>query len=346
MKLVQRTERETYYSHQMDVTSRLKRLAPLYKPPVAPDGADEHTGTADDRDTSAKLEPPDLWDPEKQWLEKAEDNEMACASEVKSRAVRWHRNLDNLRILYRAGVLGNFAVCDAFAYLRVPVRAPVKLLGQFALASLSPIPQTKAAASGTKPTRNPANLFALIESTHYTPDITSLKDKADEHSASGHPANLLSLPLLIAEWKKESVSGEQAANQHYINHVAGVRFLQACGITDIPLFGLRSSGPVLLLDYAYASPPERSEDDPFVIICDRNAFKFDLENSMGIWRFASTIFSINRLHVPKLLEKWKAAADVLYNKMPTLNTAPSDCTVTITSNRAHPRNCASFHSGR
>ena len=61
----------------------------------------------------------------------------------------------------------------------------------------------------------------------------------------------LDLPVLISEWKREGGNIHQAANQHYVSHTSGARFLKACGIVDFPVFGLTSNGPLLTLDYAY-----------------------------------------------------------------------------------------------
>ena len=66
----------------------------------------------------------------------------------------------------------------------------------------------------------------------------------------------LVLPVLVAEWKAESVTREAAVNQHRMNHAAATRFLESLGITNFPVFGLISDGPRCTLDYSFVDGSE------------------------------------------------------------------------------------------
>ena len=156
--------------------------------------------------------------------------------------------------------------------------------------------------------------LALAMGPRWHPDIkivTQYKHARNPPLPDG--MSLLHLPVLIAEWKKEGSNIAQALNQESMNLVAAARFLEACGITDFPVFGLISDGPVLNLDYAYSGDEikipgfaEPSAERP-VLVCDRHSVTFNLRNPMCVWHLATTMISINRLHVLDLLDKWETA---------------------------------------
>ncbi|EKM61483.1 uncharacterized protein PHACADRAFT_248126 [Phanerochaete carnosa HHB-10118-sp] len=271
-------------------------------------------------------------------------HEFTSAQAMLSRVLQWYRDLKDYHILHRATLIRERAICDAIASLRVPVSGISSgLLQDFALISTSSGPALKRAPDADRTGQAHSDaasgedvLFVETQATHYCPDImpsqnpTRLGQKADDSANKGKgtfaepepiTADLLQLPVLVAEWKKEGGDAEQAANQHYIDLVASVKFLQVCGITDCPVFGLRSDGPILLLDYAYATPPSGDGTDSVITVCDRNAFQYNLGSPMGVWRFATAMVSINRCHMPRLLHKWEEAQKT-YRTAPTVDTPP------------------------
>lgn len=255
--------------------------------------------------------------------------EMTCAQAMFFRVLEWTRNLGDYHLLHRAALIRERAICDAFASLRVPVPGVSSgLLQDFALIGTSPGPAPKQASDAKRTGQAHSDaasredlIFTRTQETHYCPDVSANKGKETSAKSKPFAGDVLQLPVLIAEWKKEGGDAEQVTNQHYIDLVASVRFLQVCGITDFPVFGLRSNGPILYLDYAYATPPSDKGADSVIIICDRNAFQYDLESPMGVWRFATAMVSINRCHMPRLLCKWEEA-QVMYGKAPTVDMPP------------------------
>ncbi|EKM61422.1 uncharacterized protein PHACADRAFT_248016 [Phanerochaete carnosa HHB-10118-sp] len=262
-------------------------------------------------------------------------HELTSAQAMLSRVFQWTRDLNDYHILRRATLIRERAICDAIASFRVPVLGVSSgLLQDFALIGTSSGPAMKRASDATS---GEDAFFVKTQATHYRPpDImpskhpTRLRQKADDSANKDKEtfakpksvtADLLQLPVLIAEWKKEGGDAEQVANQHYIDLVASVKFLQVCGITDFPVFGLRSDGPILLLDYAYATPPSGDGTDSVITVCDRNAVQYDLKSPMGIWRFATAMVSIIRCHMPRLLHKWEEAQKT-YGTAPTVGTPP------------------------
>lgn len=179
----------------------------------------------------------------------------------------------------------------------------------------------------------PDGLLTATQASFYLPrvDVVELPPRDGEPQEERNPPlpqglNYLHLPVLISEWKREGGNILQAANQHYVNHTSGARFLEACGIVDFPVFGLTSNGPLLTLDYAYTGAHIQSKafgermERP-VLIGERDAIQFDLQDPIGMWRLATTVISINRLHVPGLLQEWEQAQRKYHTK-PTGETPP------------------------
>lgn len=278
--------------------------------------------------------------------------EQACVADVQHRMGSWRKQLDELHVFRRASAMSSTAVVDAMAYLRVPVSIPKAQLQDFALANTSysasevtesrsatdeaasemqpstsdsakTPQQRKGGSSARPPTRSSQKTSVKQEksvissdfpSSSWVPDINidGLDDDKERNPMLAEDQHYLHLPILVQEWKKPDGDIRQATNQQLLDLVSSVRFLEACGIVNFPVFGLVSDGPFLDLDVAftdserhrpteqYAGPGERP-----VLICNRHATRFDLLNPMGMWRFATTIISINRLHVPKMLKEWR-----------------------------------------
>ena len=191
----------------------------------------------------------------KEWAKDAHTREKACADHIEDHLLTWSYLLDEIHVLYRAALMETTCVCDALGYLQVPVEADKESLNGFALTSASSQtsePTTSSFDTLKKTKLDP--LLAKIDGTQWRHDIVlpEREEKGNSDSSpSVHGVSYLDLPAVVVEWKKEGGTIQQAMNQHSVNHVTAAWFLEACGITEFPVFGITSDGPVLTLDYTF-----------------------------------------------------------------------------------------------
>ena len=87
------------------------------------------------------------------------------------------------------------------------------------------------------------------EQTGSTESMDALASKA-QRLRLGPDATCLELPILTVEYKKASGSLMQGTNQVRMCLTASVKFLQAAGITNVPVYGVQTDGPIVVLPAA------------------------------------------------------------------------------------------------
>ncbi|KAL4061991.1 hypothetical protein J3A83DRAFT_4114288, partial [Scleroderma citrinum] len=133
----------------------------------------------------------------------------------------------------------------------------------------------------------------LHDPFHFTP----------QKAIQGDPSirfDSLSLPILIAEYKKKDDSGIfKAVNQCRIYLVSAVRFLEALGITDQPVFGLVTKGAEGSIFMAWLNGKTEK-----IYIIDRNVKTFDLTNPLDAFQFATILVRLSQ-HAQGLKTKFE-----------------------------------------
>ncbi|KAL4063323.1 hypothetical protein J3A83DRAFT_4106855, partial [Scleroderma citrinum] len=110
----------------------------------------------------------------------------------------------------------------------------------------------------------------------------------------------ISLPILIAEYKKKDDSGIfKAMNQCRIYLVSALRFLEALGITGQPVFGLVTKGAEGSILMAWLSGKTEK-----IYIMDRNVRTFDLTNPLDAFQFATILVRLSQ-HAQGLKTKFE-----------------------------------------
>ncbi|KAL4061822.1 hypothetical protein J3A83DRAFT_4115705, partial [Scleroderma citrinum] len=110
----------------------------------------------------------------------------------------------------------------------------------------------------------------------------------------------ISLPILIAEYKKKDGSGIfKAMNQCRIYLVSALRFLEALGITGQPVFGLVTKGAEGSILMAWLSGKTEK-----IYIIDRNVKTFDLTNPLDAFQFATILVRLSQ-HAQGLKTKFE-----------------------------------------
>ncbi|KAL4061972.1 hypothetical protein J3A83DRAFT_4147109 [Scleroderma citrinum] len=133
----------------------------------------------------------------------------------------------------------------------------------------------------------------LHDPFHFTP----------QKAIQGDPSirfDSLSLPILIAEYKKKDDSGIfKAMNQCRIYLVSALRFLEALGITGQPVFGLVTKGAEGSILMAWLSGKTEK-----IYIIDRNVKTFDLTNPLDAFQFATILVRLSQ-HAQGLKTKFE-----------------------------------------
>ncbi|KAL4066229.1 hypothetical protein V8B97DRAFT_1981308, partial [Scleroderma yunnanense] len=133
----------------------------------------------------------------------------------------------------------------------------------------------------------------LHDPFHFTP----------QKAIQGDPSirfDSLSLPILIAEYKKKDDSGIfKAMNQCRIYLVSALRFLEALGITGQPVFGLVTKGAEGSILMAWLSGKTEK-----IYIIDRNVKTFDLTNPLDAFQFATILVRLSQ-HAQDLKTKFE-----------------------------------------
>ena len=112
----------------------------------------------------------------------------------------------------------------------------------------------EARTNGTRYTIPSSSVSTSMQSLHK--EKTGLAESMDALASKAQRLRLrldathLELPILTAEYKKGSDSLMQGTNQVRMYLTASVKFLQAVGITNVPVYGIRTDGPIVVLPAA------------------------------------------------------------------------------------------------
>ncbi|KAI0915293.1 hypothetical protein AcV5_005457 [Taiwanofungus camphoratus] len=210
--------------------------------------------------------------------------------------------------------------CDALGTLRIPIAVAEELLKTIRLANLAPYatpyesqhspqsrpdslspPDNKQGASTPKGTNH---TYAMVASTTcpsraihnrfreerkdpvslLTETLKGLGFDCKVKSDSSESA-ILELPLIVIEYKKASYSETQGENQHRLYCTALLRFLEAIGITDYPIYSVLAEGPQATLSSARIR-------NGVVHIFERHTLSFDISTAIGAWHYATVLCRI------------------------------------------------------
>ncbi|KAF8546704.1 hypothetical protein OG21DRAFT_1472941 [Imleria badia] len=118
-------------------------------------------------------------------------------------------------------------------------------------------------------------------------------------------ATRLELPILTVEYKKASNSMMKGTNQVRMYLTASVKFLQAVGITNIPVYGVQTDGPVVVL------PAAVLQDDNFVYLFERLVERLDISTPLGAWHYATILCRLAQNHAEVLEKRFEEVGEKL-----------------------------------
>ena len=95
----------------------------------------------------------------------------------------------------------------------------------------------------------PSSSFSTSMQTHEQKMADKLGFKVQDLRL-GPDTAYLELPILIVEYKKDSDNLMKGTNKLRMYLTASVKFLQAVGITNIPVYGVQTDGPIVVLPAA------------------------------------------------------------------------------------------------
>ncbi|KAI0918097.1 hypothetical protein AcV5_002870 [Taiwanofungus camphoratus] len=239
---------------------------------------------------------------------------------VENQALDWMDRWRRLELLSRMGQAPHQGKCDALGTLRIPIAVAEELLRTIRLANLAPYatpyesqhspqsrpdslspPDNKQGASTPKGTNH---TYAMVASTTcpsraihnrfreerkdpvslLTESLKGLGFDCKVKSDSSESA-ILELPLIVIEYKKASYSETQGENQHRLYCTALLRFLEAIGITDYPIYSVLAEGPQATLSSARIR-------NGVVHIFERHTLSFDISTAIGAWHYATVLCRI------------------------------------------------------
>ncbi|KAI0320590.1 hypothetical protein OF83DRAFT_1081519 [Amylostereum chailletii] len=130
--------------------------------------------------------------------------------------------------------------------------------------------------------------------------LSGSEDVGDVADTDPGAEDTLHIPILFHEYQ-ESVrtSKETAVNRWRIDAVASVKFLATLGITDFPVFGLVTKGPVGVVVCAWGMRDD-SDSGIDVQIIDRLGREFDISTVNGAFNYATFVSKLSRDHAPRL----------------------------------------------
>ncbi|KAI6008102.1 hypothetical protein F5J12DRAFT_936555 [Pisolithus orientalis] len=111
---------------------------------------------------------------------------------------------------------------------------------------------------------------------------------------------LLDLPLITVEYKKTSGSLVQAMNQLRMYLTALVKFLQAMGVMDFPVYGVEANGSVVSLPVAVLQ-----SDENIVHLFEWLVEKLDISSPLGAWHYATILCKLTTIHAGVLEGKFE-----------------------------------------
>ncbi|KAF8439348.1 hypothetical protein L210DRAFT_3630922 [Boletus edulis BED1] len=121
----------------------------------------------------------------------------------------------------------------------------------------------------------------------------------------GPDATYLELPILAVEYKKVSDDLVKGTNQLRMYLTASVKFLQAVGITNVPVYGVQTDGSVVVL------PAAVLRDDNFVYLFERLVERLDISTPLGAWHYATILCRLAKNHAKVLENKFEGVKEKL-----------------------------------
>ena len=142
--------------------------------------------------------------------------------------------------------------CDALGRLLVELpNASPEDFGHFPLVFRTISALTKTTKSCCKPTSSSPSPTQCKdeENAMQMGPMRTLTDSI-QRMQIGPGSTRLELPILTVEYRKASDSLMKGTNQLRMYLTASVKFLQAVGITNIPVYGVQTDGPIVVLPAA------------------------------------------------------------------------------------------------
>ncbi|KAF8123307.1 hypothetical protein EV363DRAFT_1180446 [Boletus edulis] len=121
----------------------------------------------------------------------------------------------------------------------------------------------------------------------------------------GPVATYLELPILAVEYRKVSDDLVKGTNQLRMYLTASVKFLQAVGITNAPVYGVQTDGSVVVL------PAAVLRDDNFVYLFERLVERLDISTPLGAWHYATILCRLAKNHAKVLENKFEGIKEEL-----------------------------------
>ncbi|KAF8139652.1 hypothetical protein EV363DRAFT_1426160 [Boletus edulis] len=125
----------------------------------------------------------------------------------------------------------------------------------------------------------------------------------------GPDATYLDLPILAAEYKKASDDLAKGTNQLRMYLTASVKFLHAVGITNFPVYGVQTDGPIVVL------PAAVLRDDNFVYLFERLVERLDISTPAGAWHYATILCRLAQNHAKVLENKFEGIKEKLVTSL-------------------------------
>ena len=186
----------------------------------------------------------------------ADLQEVEDAVYVLSRWSSWRRETNTEtedRMMSQLGQLPSTGRCDALGRLLVELpNAPPEDFGHFPLVVRTITNNgsvlTKTTESCSKPTSSSPSPTQRRDEENAT-QMGPMRTLADsvQRMQIGSGTTRLELPILTVEYRKASDSLIKGTNKLRMYLTASVKFLQAVGITNIPVYGVQTDGPIVVL---------------------------------------------------------------------------------------------------
>ncbi|KAF8545943.1 hypothetical protein OG21DRAFT_1367723, partial [Imleria badia] len=81
--------------------------------------------------------------------------------------------------------------------------------------------------------------------------------------------------------------------------------LQAVGIANVPVYGVQTDGPIIVL------PAAILRDDDFVYLFERLVERLDISTPLGAWHYATILCRLAENHAKVLEKKFEEVRETL-----------------------------------